>query len=43
MFAFWIVVGAVFLIVVFVNVRALMYAWSGRYELDRRLDAATKK
>ena len=42
MFAFWIVVGTVFLIVVFVNVRALMYAWSGRYELDRRIDAATK-
>jgi len=42
MFAFWIVVGAVFLIVVFVNVRALMYAWSGRYALDRRIDAATK-
>jgi len=29
-------------VIVFVNVRALMYAWSGRYELDRRIDAATK-
>ena len=44
MFAFAFVVGVVVLIViVVVDVRALLYAWSGRYELDRRLDAATKK
>ena len=43
MFAFACVVGVIVLIViVVVDVRALIYAWSGRYELDRRLDAATK-
>jgi hypothetical protein len=40
MFAF--IVGVVVLIVIFVNARALLYVWSGRYELDRRIDAATK-
>ena len=40
MFAF--LVGVVVLIVIFVNARALLYVWSGRYELDRRIDAATK-
>ena len=43
MFAFAFVVGVIVLIViVVVDVRALMYTWSGRYELDRRIDAATK-
>jgi hypothetical protein len=42
MFAFAILIGAVILIVIFVNARALLYVWSGRYELDRRIDSATK-
>jgi hypothetical protein len=42
MFAFAFVVGVVVLVGIFVNIRALMYAWSGRYELDRRVDAATR-
>ena len=42
MFAFAFVVGVIVLIVIVVNVRALMYAWSDRYVLDSRIDAATK-